>query len=72
MNFPRAPSFFTLVITGILMLVIIGLVIKHFKSIRSLDFYKLITLMAVVSIAIGNHGLIHLGMEQAYGFNPII
>jgi hypothetical protein len=62
-----APSFLSLVTTGILLLVILVLTIKNHKKIMALDYYKLITLVSLISVAIGVHGLIHL----VYGFNPL-
>lgn len=35
-----------------------------------LDFYKKIMLLSTLTIAIGIHGLIHLGVEDEYDFNP--
>jgi hypothetical protein len=32
--------------------------------------YDKIAILCMLSIAIGSHGLIHLGVEKQYGFNP--
>ncbi len=32
--------------------------------------YEKITMLSLIAIAIGTHGLIHLGVEQEYDFNP--
>jgi hypothetical protein len=32
--------------------------------------YEKITILSLLVMAIGIHGLIHLGVEQQYGFNP--
>jgi len=65
-----APSVNSLFFTGILILSIFVLFIKHFKSIMNLDFYRKINLLALITIAVGIHGLIHLGVEDEYDFNP--
>lgn len=65
-----APSFGSLFITGILMLIILTMIASNFKVFMNLDFYKKIKLLSLLSIAIGVHGLIHLGLEVNYGFNP--
>jgi hypothetical protein len=57
------PSFYSLVITGILVILIAILVIKNFKQILNLDFYKQISMMAIIAIAVGNHGLLHALFE---------
>lgn len=57
------PSFYSLTITGILVLLITILVIRNFKQILNLDFYKQISMLAVIAIAVGNHGLLHALFE---------
>jgi hypothetical protein len=59
------PSFYSLAITGILILLIAILVISNFKQILKLDFYKQISMLAVIAIAVGNHGLLHALFEPA-------
>ena len=71
MNLPIAPSFFSLVFTGTLVLFIFVLFLTNFKSIMSLNYYQKLTLLSLITIAIGIHGIIHLGVEHIYGFNPL-
>jgi hypothetical protein len=59
------PSFYSLAITSILILLIAILVISNFKQILKLDFYKQISMLAVIAIAVGNHGLLHALFEPA-------
>jgi len=35
-----------------------------------LDFYRKTMILSLITIAIGVHGIIHLGLEMNYGFNP--
>jgi len=65
-----APSVMSLLITGLLLLIIFILVITHFRQICKLDLYKILTLLAIITIAIGNHGLLHSSAEINYNFNP--
>lgn len=65
------PSFFALFITGILIFFIIILFASNFKQFCRLNYYQQITLLSFITLAIGIHGLIHLGLEANYGFNPI-
>jgi hypothetical protein len=65
-----APSLNSLFITGTLLLFIFIIFITNFKEFRRLDFYRKLTLLSLFSIAVGIHGLIHLGVETAYNFNP--
>jgi hypothetical protein len=71
MNFPITPSFFSLVITGIIILFIFFLLFKHWKQIIQLNYYQQMVLLSLISIAIGIHGNIHLGLENSYNFNPL-
>jgi len=67
---PIAPSLNSLFFTGILILSIFIIFFMNFTKIIKLDFYKKLILLSIMTIAIGIHGLIHLGMEVYYGFNP--
>jgi len=69
-NLLIAPSLHSLFITGILLLTILFICIKHFHQFKRLDFYHKVVVLSLISIAIGTHGLIHLGVEYVYGFNP--
>jgi hypothetical protein len=65
-----APSLNSLFITGMLLLVIFILVITNFNQLLKYRMYEKITILSLIVIAIGIHGLIHLGVETEYGFNP--
>jgi len=65
-----APSVNSLLITGILLLVILFIFVRNFRNFVNLDFYKKMSLVSLIIIAIGIHGLIHLGVETNYGLNP--
>lgn len=69
-RFIVAPSLNSLFITGFILLYIFYLLVTHFKQFINLDFYKKTTLLALLVGAIGVHGLIHVGVEDSYGFNP--
>ena len=66
-----APSFFALFVTGILILFITIIFLVNFKQIIRLNYYQKITLLSLITLAVGIHGLIHLGLETIYGFNPL-
>lgn len=65
-----APSLNSLFVTGFLLLLTVILIIRNFKELTKMSLYNKITLLCVLTIAIGSHGLIHLGVEQQYNFNP--
>ena len=65
-----APSLNALFVTGLILLAIIILIIKNYSSIMRLNYYQKIILLSSLSIAFATHGLVHLGVEQRYNFNP--
>jgi hypothetical protein len=69
-DYLTAPSLNSLFFTGILLLFIFIIFIKNFKRINNLNYYQKIMLLSTITIAIGIHGLIHLGVEAQYNFNP--
>ena len=42
-----------------------------FSKLRALDSYHIVILLLLSSVAVGVHGLSHLGLERVYGFNPM-
>ena len=65
-----APSITSLVLTSLILLFIIILLFIHYKTIMSLNYYHKIMLLTSLSIAIGSHGLMNMGAEKQYNFNP--
>jgi hypothetical protein len=65
-----APSLNSLFVTGFMLLSILIIFITNFQQFKRLDFYHKLIIISLITIAVGTHGLIHLGVEKAYGFNP--
>jgi hypothetical protein len=65
-----APSLNALLVTSLVLLCIIILMIKNYASIMRLNYYQQIILLTSLSIAVATHGLVHLGLEERYNFNP--
>lgn len=65
-----SPSMSALFLTGVLFFIILLLVLVNYKQIMGLEYYRKIVLLGLISISIGVHGLLHLGAEMGYGFNP--
>ena len=65
-----APSLNALFVTGLILLSIIILMVKNYSSIMSLNYYQKVILLSSLSIAFATHGLVHLGVEERYNFNP--
>jgi hypothetical protein len=64
------PSFGALFITGLLMLSIVVIFFRNYDKFMKVNFITKIMVLGIITIAIGVHGLIHLGLETAYNFNP--
>ncbi len=69
-NILVAPSVNALFVTGFLLLAIFITVFNNYKRIINLNYYQKIMLLSTLTIAIGIHGLIHLGVEHEYNLNP--
>jgi hypothetical protein len=65
-----APSLNSLFFTGLILLFILIIIVTNFKEITNFTTYQKLSLLCILTIAIGIHGLIHLGVETIYGFNP--
>ena len=63
-----APSFLAHIGNVLLILLAAVLFFQNYASIKKTD---MIMLALLASIAIGIHGLSHLGLERIYGFNPL-
>ena len=65
------PSFMSLAITGLILMFVIILTIINYKQFAKINKIELVSFLCVLSIAIGSHGLLHLGLEVVYGYNPL-
>jgi len=58
-------------LNGGLLMVALILAVVNYRVIRRLPVLQMITLVLILSIAVGVHGLSHAGLESAYGYNPL-
>ena len=66
-----APSIMAHVLNGLLMLAAVIVAYINISVLRRLEPFKIVMILLVFSIAIGIHGLSHLGLESVYGLNPL-
>jgi asparagine N-glycosylation enzyme membrane subunit Stt3 len=64
------PSYYSLIFTGIIWLAVFFLIIQNFSSLKRSP-EKMIIVLSLFGILVGVHGLIHLGLESYYNFNPL-
>lgn len=57
------PSFYSLILTGLILLFVFILFFKNFNSIMSMNSYHIISVLCVIAIAVGNHGILHALFE---------
>ena len=69
-NYLIAPSLNSLFFTGMLLLWIIFLFLFNLPNIITLNYYKQLLLLSALTVAFGIHGLLHMGAETTYNFNP--
>jgi hypothetical protein len=62
------PSVYAHIINGLLILLFVVLLLTRDIRMRT---YEVLMCVLVLSIAIGVHGLSHLGLETVYGYNPL-
>lgn len=65
------PSFYAHVMNAVFLVIAFFLLYKNYSKITHLEPYKLICVTLLFSLAIGIHGLSHLGLEKGYGYNPL-
>ena len=64
------PSIIAHTLNGGLFLVAVILTMAYYRSLSGIDSYRVILLVLLFGIIVGIHGLSHLGLEYAYGYNP--
>lgn len=66
-----APSFYAHVFNGILLFISFIVIIMNRTVISKLDIYKKTIMLLLFTLAVGVHGISHLGLEKTYHFNPL-
>jgi hypothetical protein len=65
------PSFYATATTGILILILIIIGLRSYNEIKMFDTYRLLVLVGMFAIIISIHGVLHLGLEAVYDYNPL-
>ena len=65
------PSIYAHILNGALLLLAAYFVFVQFSIVKRLDAFRLIMLTLAFSVAVGVHGLSHLGLENVYSYNPM-
>jgi len=65
------PSYYALVITGLIIFFVLIIFLRNFSQFKNQTNEKGILTLSLIGILIGIHGLLHLGLETVYNFNPM-
>ena len=71
LTFFTLPSVMAHTLNGGLLILALVLAAMNYRVIRRLPVLQMITLVLILSIAVGVHGLSHAGLESVYGYNPL-
>lgn len=66
----KVPSVMAHTLNGGLLVLGLALVALNFNTLSRLPPLQLVTLVLILSIAVGVHALSHVGVESTYGYNP--
>ena len=66
------PSFLAHMFSGLLMGIALYIAVTSFGTLRKLDTYRILVLVLLFSIVVGIHGISHLGLRKAYGYNMLL
>jgi hypothetical protein len=67
-----APSYFAQIANGLLILIFLYIVLSNCKSFLKSNYITQLQIIGTLAIALGVHGSLHLGLEQVYGYNPLL
>lgn len=70
-KFFTVPSVMAHTLNGGLLIAALILAAVNYRVISRLPVLQLVTLLLILSVAVGVHGLSHVGLESAYGYNPL-
>ena len=67
----QAPSIYAHMMNAILLFISAILIYMNYSTISRIAATEKVKLVLLLSLAIGIHGLSHLGLEYVYKFNPL-
>lgn len=70
-NYLGQPAIYAHIINGTLVFTAVVFVLWNIVSLQSMDIYKKIVLMLLISISVGIHGLSHFEFQRMYKYNQM-
>ena len=65
------PSVYAHIMNGLLLFISLIIIYRNYSTLSRLAGYEKVKLILLISIAIGLHGLSHMGLEYIYKYNPL-
>lgn len=67
------PSVYAHILNGVLLFIALIIIFTNYSKLLKYEgnSCKLVYLILLLSIAVGIHGISHLGLESIYGYNPL-
>ncbi len=66
-----SPSIYAHMMSGSVLMIGVLYFVLNMTKILSRDPYQIVLLLLLFSLALGVHGLSHVGLESAYNYNPL-
>jgi len=66
-----SPSIYAHMMSGSVLMISVLYFVLNMTKILSRDPYQILLLLLLFSLALGVHGLSHVGLESAYNYNPL-
>jgi len=64
------PSLYSHLFNAFFLFLAVVIFVLYFPQVKKMNSYELISISLLTSIAIGIHGISHLGLEKIYNYNP--
>ena len=71
MSILTKPSFWANGVQGLLILLLLMVIWFSCKDMKKWSLYEKIIVISLFALVIGVHGLLHLGLESVYDWNPL-
>jgi hypothetical protein len=68
----NAPSYFAQVANGLLIFVFLYILFSNYRVFLKTNYITQLQIIGILAILIGVHGILHVGLEQLYQYNPLL
>lgn len=65
------PSIIALFANGLFLFLILVIILSNIENFLKIDYINKIMILSQITMVIAIHGLLHLGLEVNYNYNPL-